>query len=255
MHSTMKGNDSKLMYSGTSNVVLPVPNKLSFPEAFRNKSRLTYYASLFNTVEINSTFRKLPMPQTVEKWAASVPDDFQFTFKLPGAITHNYGLAFNPEDVNQFMQVVAACVYKKGCLLVQFPGMLTVTHAGQLEKLLTAIRQNDPEEQWKIACEFRHPSWYDNNTYDLLRSHPMGIVLHDMPSSPPLKDDAAGFVYVRFHGPERGYQGSYPDDFLDAYAKRIKAWQDEGKMVYVYFNNTVGDAVNNLITLNRFMVL
>lgn len=255
MHSPLKGNDSKLMYSGTSNVVLPVPNKLSFPEAFRDKSRLTYYASMFNTVEINSTFRKLPMPQTVEKWAASVPGDFQFTFKLPGVISHKYGLAFNSEDVNQFMQVVAACVDKKGCLLVQFPGTLTVAYSGQLKKLLTLIRRNDPEGQWKIACEFRHSSWYHNDTYDLLRLHHTGMVLHDMPSSPPLQVNASGFVYVRFHGPESGYQGSYPDDFLDAYAKRIKAWHDEGKMVYVYFNNTVGDAVNNLITLNRYVVL
>lgn len=251
----MMGNDSKLFFSGTSNVVLPVPNKLAFPEAFRDKSRLTYYASLFNTVEINSTFRKLPMPQTVEKWAESVPDDFRFTFKFPATITHNYGLAFNPEDVNQFMRVVAACVDKKGCLLVQFPGMLKAAHTSQLEKLLALIRQNDPEKQWKVACEFRHLSWYHDDTYKLLESHHTGIVIHDMPPSPPIKDDMAGFVYVRFHGTEKGYQGSYPDDFIEAYAMRIKAWKDEGKTVYVYFNNTVGDAVNNLMTLNRMMDL
>lgn len=244
-----------MLYSGTSNVVLPVPNKLAFPEAFRDKSRLTYYASMFNTVEINSTFRKLPMPKTVEKWAAEVPDDFQFTFKFPSAITHNYGLAFNPEDVHQFMQVVAACADKKGCLLVQFPGMLTANHTRQLEKLLTLIHQNDPGEQWKVACEFRHPSWFYHDTYDLLHAQHMGMVLHDMPASPPMKDDATGFVYVRFHGTEKGYQGSYTDEFLEAYATHIKAWQNKGKTVYVYFNNTVGDAVNNLITLNRLMGL
>ncbi len=241
-----------MFYSGTSNIVLPVPNKLSFPEAFRDKSRLTYYASLFNTVEINSTFRKLPMAQTVEKWAASVPDNFKFTFKLPAAITHNHGLAFIPEDVNRFMQVVAACIRKKGCLLVQFPGTLTVACSGQLEKLLTLIRQNDQEKQWKIACEFRHSSWYHTEIYKLLRLHDISMVLHDMPSAPPLRVEGSAFVYIRFHGPERGYQGSYTNDFLDAYAKRIKIWIDEGKEVYAYFNNTLGDAVNNLITLNRY---
>ena len=78
------------------------------------------------------------------------------------------------------------------------------------------------------------------------------MVLHDMPSVPPLRVEGSGFVYIRFHGPDKAYQGSYTNDFLDAYAKRIKIWIDEGKEVYAYSNNTLGDAVNNLITLNRY---
>ena len=249
-------NDCTMVYSGTSGLVLPVPNKRSFPAAFRDKSRLTYYASLFNSVEINSSFKKVPMLRTVEKWAAAVPDGFQFTFKLPAAITHNKELTFNPGDVHHFLQVVAPIGDKKGCLLVQFPGKLNVGYSGQLENLLRAIRQSDPEGQWKIAIEFRNVSWYNNEIYHLLDLYQMSLVLHDMPlSTTSLNHGAAAFVYVRFHGPEKGYRGSYSDDFLYSYAQHIKAWRDEQKEVYVYFNNTLGDAANNLITLNRFIAL
>src|SRR4051812_48059362 len=78
-------------YCGTSNVELPVPNKTFFPPEFQEKSRLCYYSSLFNTVEINSSFYRIPLPRTVEKWSSEVTDDFLFTFKLWREITHGKG--------------------------------------------------------------------------------------------------------------------------------------------------------------------
>lgn len=80
-------------YSGLSGLALPIPKYL-FPEPHRNSSRLTYYASLFNSVEINSTFYKLPMQKTVSKWAGEVPENFRFTFKLWKEITHVPGINF-----------------------------------------------------------------------------------------------------------------------------------------------------------------
>ena len=194
------------------------------------------------------------MPRTVEKWAASVPDAFQFTFKVSRAITHNKGLAFNPDDIHRFLQIVNFVGAKKGCLLIQFPGKLSVAQAGQLEDLLKVILQADAADEWKIALEFRNTSWYHDNVYDLLHQHNMSLVLHDMPSSaPPLKEMKQAFVYIRLHGPEKGYRGSYSNEFLFPFSKQIRTYKEEGKPVYVYFNNTLGDAVNNLITLNQFL--
>ncbi len=241
-------------YSGTSGVVLPVPNKLSFPPEFQEKSRLTYYASLFNSVEINSSFYKVPMPATVQKWAESVPEDFRFTFKLWKGITHNKGLDFKVEDVNHFMQVIAQAGSKKGCLLVQFPPSLKVSGIRQTEKLMLAIQQADSAQNWKIALEFRDRSWYVEETYDLLNDYNMGIVLHDKSAAAsPLLEPATAFVYLRFHGPGGNYKGSYDDGFLYEYAQYIKEWQSEGKSVYVYFNNTMGDAIKNLASLNQYV--
>lgn len=105
-------------YAGTSGMVLPVPNKRFHPPEYQERSRLCYYGSLFNSIEVNSSFYKLPQAKTVAKWAAEVPAHFRFTFKLWREITHAKGMAFKPEDVLRFMQSIGTASDKKGCLLV-----------------------------------------------------------------------------------------------------------------------------------------
>jgi uncharacterized protein YecE (DUF72 family) len=244
-----KGN----FYSGTSGLVLPVPNKLAYPPAFQDKSRLQYYASLFNSIEINSSFYKVPMVATVRKWAGSVPDAFRFTFKLWREITHNKGLAYKPEDIARFMQVIAQAGNKKGSLLVQFPASITIASRQQMEKLLQDINVANTDG-WHVAVEFRSNTWYRDDIYALLQRLNMTVVLHDMPrSAPPMLEQDTPFVYLRFHGPGGGYRGSYGDDILSEYAGYINDWCQEGKTVYTYFNNTMGDALQNLLTLNKYV--
>src|ERR1700750_2709537 len=113
-------------FAGTSGMVFAEPNKSAFPPAFRDQSRLAYYASLFNSLEVNSSFYKVPLATTVQRWATEVPDDFRFTFKLWREITHVKGFDYRPEDVHRFMQVIAQAGDKKGCLLLQFPPSLTI---------------------------------------------------------------------------------------------------------------------------------
>jgi len=240
--------------SGTSGLVLPVPNKLAYPPAFRDKSRLTYYGSLFNSIEINSSFYKVPQAATVKKWAESVPDDFVFTFKLWRDITHVKQLAFQEADVIRFMEVINGAGAKKGCLLIQFPPGVTVEQYGQVEQLLDIVQGINPPHGWKVALEFRHSSWYIGEVYELADEYGCSIVLHDIPKSRNERLNAkADFVYLRFHGPAGDYKGGYTDDYLAQRAKEIRAWIKEGKEVYVYFNNTIGDAIKNLVTLNGML--
>jgi uncharacterized protein YecE (DUF72 family) len=240
-------------YSGTSGLVLPVPNKLSYPPEYRDKSRLAYYASLFSSIEVNSSFYKVPMAATVRKWAADVPEQFRFTYKLWRNITHNKGLVYNPEDITRFMQVIGQAGSKKGSLLVQFPASITIANRAQMQMLLQDI-YNANTDGWHIAVEFRSNTWYCDDIYSLLRGYQMGLVLHDMPkSAPPMLEQNVPFVYLRFHGPGGGYRGSYSDDILAEYASYINDWRSEGKTVYTYFNNTMGDALKNLVTLNEFV--
>lgn len=70
-------------------------------------------------------------------------------------------------------------------------------------------------------------------------------------SAIPMIEQKTGFIYLRFHGPNDGYPESYSEDFLSEYSYYIKEWISEGKNVYAYFNNTMGDALNNLISLNK----
>lgn len=241
-----------LFFCGTSNMVFAEPNKAAFPPAFRDKPRLTYYASRFNSLEVNSSFYKVPQPATVARWATEVPDDFRFTFKLWKGITHVRDRRHRQDDLLHFLRVMDAAGRKTGCLLIQFPASVKADHAPALEQMLGTIVKTG--HGYRIALEMRHTSWYTNHIYALADAYNAGIVLHDMPTS-FFQETAtrAPFVYLRFHGPAGDYKGGYTDAQLQQYAMRIHAWMEEGKEVYVYFNNTIGDALQNAITLRQMM--
>lgn len=239
-------------FCGTSGLVLPVPNKQAFPPAFQAGTRLTYYASLFNSLEVNSSFYKIPKPSTFAKWVDEVPPTFRFTIKLWRGITHVPALAFSSDDVHRFMQAAADIRPKKGCLLVQLPPGTKPGHTRELERLLEMI---SVYEGWKIAVEFRDKSWYTLATDRLLERFNAGRVLQDMPKSYHWEiTTAATFVYLRYHGPEGDYKGGYSDERLRDDGRRIHAWLMEGKDVYVYFNNTIGDALKDVQQLRQMII-
>ncbi len=246
----MQNLHNALYYSGLSGLQLDIPKYL-FPPPFENASRLTYYSTFFTSIEINSSFYRMPQPATVARWAASVSDEFKFTFKLSKEITHSKSLHFNKEDVVSFFDSINSVRNKKGCLLIQFPPGLDKINSPQLDKLLSCIKAANTSQGWKIAVEFRNKSWYQKVVYDLLNFYGVAIVIHDIPrSATPLIQHIADFMYIRFHGPTGNYRDSYSEDFLNEYATYIKEWIEEGKEVYVYFNNTMGDAFKNLKRLN-----
>lgn len=237
-------------FSGTSGLLLPVRNKLFYPPEFQDKSRLCFYGSLMNSIEVNSSFYKIPMASTVQRWSTEVPGDFRFSYKLFKEITHNKGLAFDPELIKKFMNVIAAAGDKKGCLLVQLPPSVRIGNLKQLMLLTEILRENDPAEEWQIAVEFRHVSLYHEDVYGMLENQRMAMVIQDKPPAvTPMLESELPFVYLRFHGPEGSYRGSYETDLLAEYAGYINDWLAEGKTVYTYFNNTMGEAVANLNTL------
>ena len=241
-------------YSGISGVDLPVPRS-EYPDEFRDKTRLHYYASLFNSIEINSIFYKLPRHSTIANWAATVPDHFRFTFKVSKTITHVKGLEFAAQDVDDFVATVENIGDKKGCLLAQFPPSLTIENINQLQKLLETLGEATENKNWKIAMEFRNSSWYEREVYELLEEFNVSMVIQDIPkSATPMNEVRGNFIYLRFHGPEPRYRGDYSDDVLKKYADYIKAWLNEKKTVYTYFNNTAGAAVKNLQTLNGYIL-
>lgn len=247
MNQQQKGN----YYSGTSGLVLPVPNKSAFPPAFQDKSRLSYYASLFNSLEVNSSFYKVPMGKTIARWAGEVPDDFQFTFKLWKDITHCKGFSPVLESIDSFYEVINQVGDKKGCLLIQLPPSVTIYQQQQVKKIVDRVIQHG---NWRTAIEFRHPSWYTSEIFSFADDYGINVVLHDMPASYNMHlSSKATVVYLRFHGPKGDYRGGYSMDFLAEYSELIKEWQGEGKDVYVYFNNTIGDAITNLATLNQLV--
>jgi len=238
---------------GTSGIALSGP-KSSFPAAYRESTRLTYYGNLFNSLEVNSCFYNIPKQQTLAKWATEVPDHFKFTLKLWKGVTHTKGLDFSPEDIDRFVRAANGVGEKKGCLLVQFPASVKIDSLKKIESILTCL-QPARANGWQLAIELRHNSWYVDSACQMFQHYGAAIVLHDMPASAPPFSLAqfANCIYLRFHGPTGRYVGSYSDMVLQQAAEAIHVWQSEGKEVYVYFNNTVGDAFNNAKTLEAFL--
>ena len=165
-------------FSGISGVVLPIP-KYKFPEDFQKSSRLTYYSSLFNSVEINRSFYVLPNGKTLAKWSNEVPENFKFTFKLWKQITHAKGLEFHESDVKNFMDAIENVGDKKGCLLIQFPASIKKHNIDQLQHLLHVVQINNSSKLWKVAIEFRDNSWYTEDTYNLVDAYGATVVIHD----------------------------------------------------------------------------
>ena len=158
--------------------------------------------------------------------------------------------------MDDFIRTVNHIDEKKGCLLVQFPPSLKIEKLDQLQRLLETLAEATYQSDWELAAEFRDPSWYEREVYELLREYNAAMVIHDIPkSATPLNAVSGDVVYLRFHGPEPRYRGDYSDEFLKRYAGYIKSWLREKKTVYAYFNNTVGAAVENLQTLNKYVRL
>ena len=109
---------------------------------------------------------------------------------------------------------------------------------------------------WKIAIEFRDSSWYTEDTYNLIDAYGATIVIHDKSRvAPPHMTLKSKAIYIRFHGPQGDYRGTYDEAFLHEYAAYIYEWLVEGKSVFVYFNNTMGKAFDNLKKLNDYVRL
>ncbi len=245
----MKKQPPGLLNIGTSNVVVP-GNKLTFPTEFQQKSRLHYYSSIFPTVELNSTFYKVPMPSTFAKWSGEVGEGFLFSIKLPKEITHGKNLQYDLTNIYHFLNAAEGLGQKKGCLLVQFPGKISLQYYAAVEKILQRIAMMETGDPWRAAVEFRHPDWYVSETFELMDEYGASMILHDMPKAQNIRlNKDAAFVYLRFHGPAGDYRGSYPENYLAEQAANLKAWRKDGKDVFAYFNNTIGEAFENARTL------
>lgn len=239
---------------GTTNGHIP-GNKASFPSPYQLKSRLHYYSTLFNTIEVNSCFYKTPLRSTYEKWVNDVPDDFQFTLKLSKDITHVPELKSDLACMDGFLQAAQGTGNKKGCLLIQFPGKISLQHFNEVEQIFEQLRQHDPEHEWRPAVEFRNESWYIRETIELLDEYGATMVLHDFSKAKNSNMVAdADFVYIRFHGPTGNYRESYSDYALDEKADLIRDFLNAGKDVYAYFNNTAGNAFENAKYLQSSIV-
>ncbi|MGE0732186.1 MAG: DUF72 domain-containing protein, partial [Acidimicrobiia bacterium] len=216
-----------------------------YPPELPARLRFAHYASVFDTVELNTTFYRLPQLRTVERWAADAPDGFLYATKLGAFGSHRMKLRDPGGWLANHVDRVEALGAHAGPTVVQLPPRWR-RDVGRLRAFLDVARTWSPI-RW--AVELRDPSWVHDDVFAALEEAGAALVLHDLLDQPWLR--TTSWTYLRLHGPaatSTPYRGSYGPRRLAAIAERVRPWLAEGGDVYAYCNNDVdaaaiGDAV------------
>jgi len=218
-----------------------------FYPAKLSKSRwFEHYARHFDTVEINNTFYQLPKEVSVKRWHAQATTDFLYTVKASRYITHIKRLKEAAEPLETFFERINLLKEKLGPVLYQLPP--------SLQKDLDLLRDFVkllPKKSTNVF-EFRHKSWFCEDTFKLLDESGCSFCVHDMGDIETPRVVCSDIIYIRFHGPTGKYVGSYSKSALRDWANWIKTNEGKARAVYVYFNNdTNAYAVSNAKTLKE----
>jgi uncharacterized protein YecE (DUF72 family) len=219
-----------------------------YPVSIARTRWFDHYAQLFDTVEINNTFYRLPERSTFVAWAARAPRDFLYSIKASRFLTHMKKLKDPEEPLERLFSRMNALGGHLGPVLYQLPPGWKLDRE-RLEHFLQALPHG-----FRHVMEFRDPSWYSDDVMRMLERYGVALCLHDMRGSATGRERVGPFVYVRFHGASGTYSGSYPDSRLGDWATWLGLQQRSGADVYGYFNNDVGGhAPRNALTLRRLM--
>jgi uncharacterized protein YecE (DUF72 family) len=215
---------------------------LVYPEGMPASGWLAHYATLFDTVEVNSTFYRLPSRAAVAGWVEQTPDHFLFAIKASRYLTHIKRLRELPDGISRLCERIEPLLDspKMGPVLWQLPGNFQRDD----ERLAQALDALPPE--WRHAFEFRHPSWFSDDVYTLLRRHGVALAMGDHPKWPfQARQRTADWTFIRLHYGSRGRRGNYSNAELEVWKRRIASWRRETE-VFVYLNNDwEGFAVEN----------
>lgn len=205
-----------------------------YPEGLKQAEELEYYASVFGTVELNTTFYRLPGAGTFEAWRDRTPPGFRFAVKGSRYITHVKRLKDPAEPVRRFLDHASRLGRKLEVVLWQLrPDQKA--DLGRLESICDALATDAVRA--RHAFEFRNESWFSEPVYELLRRRRFAAVLAHSPTWRQPDVVTAPFVYLRFHGGERLYDSEYTKGELAGWAKLVRRRTSEGLDVYAYFNN------------------
>ena len=232
---------------GTAGWTIPARFRQLFPEL---GSGLERYAARFKSAEINSTFHRSHKPQTYARWAAVVPDGFRFAVKLPKEITHKRRLVDCADLLDRFLEEVSLLDAKLGPLLIQLPPSLAFNEA-IADAFLHLLRARFAGA---LACEPRHPTWFETKANRLLSIYAVARVAADPARVPEaaLPAGSGDLVYFRLHGSPQMYRSAYESPFLTALAHRLNGTRAAD--VWCIFDNTAsGAALGDALALQDLL--
>jgi uncharacterized protein YecE (DUF72 family) len=238
---------------GTSGWMYRAWRGVVYPRDLAPKAWFAHYAERFDTVELNTTFYRLPSRTAVEAWADAAPAGFEYACKLGAFGSHRKKLLDAGTWLPNHLDRVRRLGPSMGPTVVQLPPRWRRDLA-RLDEFLAVAGELGPDVRW--AVEFRDPSWIGDATFETLRRHSAALVVHDLIEDHPIVL-TAGWTYLRFHGPDtltQPYQGRYGEERLRPWADRVGAWLACGVDVRAFFNNDIGGhAVADARTLRRLV--
>jgi uncharacterized protein YecE (DUF72 family) len=228
--------------------------KDEFYEGLPARLWLEHYARHFDTVEVNNTFYRLPNRAAVANWERTAPPGFLFTIKASRYLTHIKRLLDLGPGLDRFYERIAPLVQspKLGPILWQLPPTFRRDDERLAGALARLARTNE-----RHCFEFRHPSWFADDVYALLREHGAALVIGDRPEVRAFQAQVftADWTFVRFHYGSRGRRGNYSDAELREWAARFREWRTAVE-VFAYFNNDWEVfAVRNALRLREMLEL
>jgi uncharacterized protein YecE (DUF72 family) len=206
--------DTSLLRVGTSSFTAAGWEETFYPRGTSARDYLSYYATQFDVLEIDSTFYGIPAASTVKGWYEKTPAHFQFALKVPQVITHELVLVGADAVFNEFLSATDGLAEKRAVLLLQFPYFSRQAFAGTSEFLarLRPFLEKLPAEP-RFALEIRNKAWLGEPLLELLRTHKVAFTLIDHPWMPRpaellAKFDAitADFTYIRWLGDRKGIE-------------------------------------------------
>jgi uncharacterized protein YecE (DUF72 family) len=223
-----------------------------FPADLPARQWLSFYASRFDSVEVNYTFYRLPSIEICEEWHRQTPVNFRFAIKASRFITHVKRLREAKKPWNIFLDRVRTLKRKLGPILLQFPSTFRASDENleRVDEFLDlACRAGSP----RLALEFRDQSCFGPAMLAVLRRYRAALVISQSSRYPaPEATATANFVYFRFHGPKKMFASSYSDAELNRWAKVMRGYLDARRDIYAYFNNdSGGHAPRNAAVLSR----
>jgi uncharacterized protein YecE (DUF72 family) len=205
------------LYIGTSGYSYKEWKGSFYPEKIPAKEMLHYYAGRLSTVEINATFYRMPQASMLENWKEQVPGTFRFALKAPQRITHIKRLKETDEETKYFFETAAVLADQLGVVLFQLPPNMKK----DLPRLETFLAQLPLAT--RAAFEFRHPTWFDDDVLDLLRSQNRALCVSDTDDMPTTHiDKTADWGYLRLR------RVQYSEENLAEWLGRIRDqnWQE-----------------------------
>jgi uncharacterized protein YecE (DUF72 family) len=203
-----------------------------YPKGLGPSHWLEYYSRVFDTVEVNSTFYRLASPKAVANWVRQTPEHFVFALKASRYLTHVKRLTDLDQGVKRFYERIEPLVGtpKLGPIVWQLPPNF---HRDD-ERLAGAL---DSLPDGRHCFEFRHPSWFVDDVYELLRAHGVALVIGDRKGLDfQTHEMTTDWTLVRFHHGHRGRRGNYSKSELEEWAQRFEDWRRRVE-IFAYFNN------------------